>query len=268
MAHSNHSKESSETCYKNHRPPKVIKISDNMVKIYVWELPVRIFHWINAGAILALILTGIYIGNPFFASIVQEEASSFIMGWIRYIHFFAAFLFTVNLLVRLYWAFTGNKYATSNILRKVFWKDTWETVKFYLFLRHEKPHFVGHNPLAQLSYWAMIGGGSVIMIFTGFYMYIEPQPESFWGMMFGWVSIFGDSFEIRSLHHLVTWVFVIFTVVHIYLSIREDYLERNGTMSSIFTGYKTEHKHTLGEKLEKELTEENKVGEKNDTKKS
>lgn len=256
MAHSHHSGESSETSYKNNRPPKVKKVSDNLVKIYVWELPVRIFHWINAGAIVALMLTGFYIGNPFFASILQEEASSFIMGWVRYIHFFAAFLFTVNLLVRLYWAFTGNKYATSNILRKIFWKDTWETVKFYLFLKNKKPHFVGHNPLAQLSYWFIIGGGSVIMIFTGFYLYIEPQPESFWGKMFGWVSFFGDSFEIRSWHHLVAWVFMIFTVAHVYLSIREDYLEKNGTMSSIFTGYKTEHKHTLGKKVEEQLSDE------------
>ena len=130
MANSYHSGESSETGYKNNRPPKVKKVSKDLVKIYVWELPVRIFHWINAGAIVALMITGFYIGNPFFASILQEEASSFIMGWIRYIHFFAAFLFTLNLLVRLYWAFTGNKYATSNILRKIFWKDTWETMKF------------------------------------------------------------------------------------------------------------------------------------------
>jgi len=268
LAHSNHARESSETSYKNNRPPKVKQISDNMVKIYVWELPVRIWHWINAGAILALMITGLYIGNPFFASVVQEEASSFIMGWVRYIHFFAAFLFTANLIVRLYWMFTGNKYATSNILRKVFWKDTWETVKFYIFLKNEKPHFVGHNPLAQLSYWAMIGGGSVLIILTGFYLYIEPQPESFGGMLFGWVALFGDSFDIRLVHHIVAWVFIIFTVIHVYLCIREDYLERNGTMSSIFTGYKTEHKHTLGETLEKQLTEENKVGDKNDGKES
>ena len=260
MANTHQVGESSETVFKNHRPPKVKAAAKDSVKIYVWELPVRIFHWINAGAIFALMITGIYIGNPFLASMLQEEASGFLMGWVRYIHFISAFLFTVNLLVRLYWVFTGNKYATSNILRKIFWKDTWETVKFYLFMKNKKPHFVGHNPLAQLSYWAMIGGGSIIMIFTGFYMYTEPQPESFWGKMFGWVGvIFGDSYDVRSWHHLVTWAFIIFVVAHIYLSIREDYLEKNGTMSSIFTGYKSESKHTLGKKVEEQLS-----GEEND----
>lgn len=260
MANPYHSGESSESVFKNNRPPKIEKVNNDTVKIYVWELPVRIFHWINAGAIFALMITGIYIGNPFLAPILQEEASSFVMGWIRYIHFFSAFLFTVNLLVRLYWAFTGNKYATSNLLRKIFWKDTWQTVKFYLFMKNKKPHFVGHNPLAQLSYWAIIGGGSIIMIFTGFYLYVEPQPESIFGAIFNWVpAIFGDSFEVRSWHHLVAWAFMVFVVAHVYLSIREDYLVKNGTMSSIFTGYKTETKHTI-EKVE----DANMPGEKND----
>lgn len=129
----------SELVYKKERVPKLEPITKNIVKVYVWELPVRIFHWINAAAILFLMLTGIYIGNPFLASLVQEEASDFIMGWVRYIHFFAAFLFSVNLLVRLYWAFKGNKYATSNLLRKIFWKDTFETIKFYLFMKNRSP---------------------------------------------------------------------------------------------------------------------------------
>ncbi|WP_397538831.1 Ni/Fe-hydrogenase, b-type cytochrome subunit [Rummeliibacillus pycnus] len=260
MANPYHSGENSESVYKNNRPPKIEKVNNDTLKIYVWELPVRIFHWINAAAIFALMITGIYIGDPFFASMLQEEASSFLMGWVRYIHFFSAFLFTVNLLIRLYWTFVGNKYATSNLIRKIFWKDTWETVKFYLFLKNKKPHFVGHNPLAQLSYWAIIGGGSIIMIFTGFYLYVEPQPESFLGWMFTWVpAIFGDSFEIRSWHHLVAWAFMAFVVVHVYLSIREDYLVKNGTMSSIFTGYKTETKHS-NEKTE----DESMPGEQND----
>ncbi len=114
----------------------------------------------------------------------------------------------------------------------------------------------------------MVGGSSILIILTGFFLYIEPQPEAIGGTLFGWLAMFLDSFDIRLIHHIVAWVFMIFTVIHVYLSIREDYLERNGTMSSIFTGYKTEHKHTLGETLEKQLTEDHKTGDKNDRKKS
>lgn len=97
----------------------------------------------------------------------------------------------------------------------------------------------------------MIGVGSVVMILTGYFLYFEPQPESFFGAMFAWVPyLFGDSFSIRSWHHLVSWAFMVFIVVHVYMSLREDYLQKNGTMSSIFTGYKTESKKAVGEKDE------------------
>lgn len=246
--------ENSELSYKPERKPQVQPVTQEVVKVYVWQMPVRVFHWINAMSIILLMGTGIYIGNPFLGATVQEEAYySFVMGWVRYIHFFSAFLFTINLLIRWYWVFKGNRYATSNPFRKIFWIETWETTKFYLFLKNKKPHYVGHNPLAQLSYWIFIGLGSIIMIFTGYFLYFEPQPEAFFGtFFFSWVPLVfgGDSFSIRSLHHIVAWGFMIFMVVHIYMAFREDYLQRNGTMSSIFTGYKTEPKKAVGEKDE------------------
>ncbi|TCZ78242.1 Ni/Fe-hydrogenase, b-type cytochrome subunit [Paenibacillus albiflavus] len=242
-----HEHPKSRIATKQRRPVQVRDDRKAYVKIYVWELPVRIFHWINAATILIMIITGIYIGNPFLGSIGQEEAYySFIMGWARYIHFFAAFIFTANLLVRWYWVFKGNKYATSNPAQKAFWVETFETLKFYLFLRNRKPHYTGHNPLAQLSYWIFIGAGSILAMITGYYLLFEPQPESWFGQMFAWVPmIFGSSFTIRSWHHLVAWAFIIFIVIHIYMAYREDWIERNGTMSSIFTGYKSEKKQAI-----------------------
>jgi len=143
-------------------------------------------------------------------------------------------------LVRLYWVFVGNKYAKSNPLKKEFWKCTFETLKYYLFLKNKKQHNIGHNALAELSYWVFIGAGSIIMIFTGYYLLFEPSPESFFGKFFAWVPFIfgGNSFTVRSFHHLTSWGFIIFMIVHIYMAFREDWLTKNGTLSSIFTGYK------------------------------
>lgn len=228
-------------------------------KVYVWELPIRIFHWVNAIAIVLLMITGIYIGNPFAGASIPEEAYySNLMGWTRYIHFFSAFVFTANLIFRMYWSFKGNKYAKSNPFKKIFWLDVWETVKYYLFLPNKKKHHIGHNKLAELSYWIFIGFGSVVMVFTGFYLYFEPQFESAFASLFSYLGFAfgGGSFSVRSLHHIVAWFFMIFTVTHIYMAFREDWLSRNGTMSSIFTGYKTEEQ----ENKEKDSTRK---GEKN-----
>ncbi|MFB6467288.1 Ni/Fe-hydrogenase, b-type cytochrome subunit [Cytobacillus sp. Hz8] len=220
-------------------------------KVYVWELPIRIFHWVNAISIVILIITGIYIGNPFVGSPIPEEAYySNLMGLVRYIHFFTAFVFTANLIYRLYWAFKGNQYAKTNPLKASFWNGVWQTLKYYLFLPNKKQHTVGHNKLAELSYLIFIGIGSIIMVFTGYYLFFEPQFESKLGGFFSHFGVIfgGDSFTIRSVHHLVAWGFVIFVVVHLYMVFREDWLSRNGTTSSIITGYKTEKVKDSGDK--------------------
>lgn len=233
--------------------PIIYSTMENDVKAYVWELPVRIYHWVNAVAIVILMVTGIYIGKPFAGAGIPEEAYySNLMGWVRYIHFFTAFVFTASFIYRMYWCFVGNKFAKFNPFRWVFWKDTFHTVKFYLFLKNKKPHFVGHNPLALLSYWIFNYLGSVIVILTGFFMYFEPQKETIWAKLFAWVPyLFGDSFMMRSWHHLTAWAFMLFIVLHVYLAFRDDYLERCGSISSMFTGYKTEPKKAVGEKNDK-----------------
>ena len=35
-----------------------------MERVFVWQLPVRFFHWINAFCIVALGVTGYLIGHP------------------------------------------------------------------------------------------------------------------------------------------------------------------------------------------------------------
>jgi Ni/Fe-hydrogenase 1 B-type cytochrome subunit len=245
--------ENSETSFRRHRPPITKPIGNDTVKVYVWELPVRIWHWVNAISILVLMVTGIYIGKPFAGASIPEEAYySNLMGWMRYIHFFAAFVFTANSIYRFYWIFAGNKYSSQNIFRLIFWKEMFETIKFYLFMKNKKPHYVGHNPLAIMSYILFIGIGSIAIIMTGFYLYFEPQPESFYALLFAWVPyVFGgDSYTIRSWHHLIAWAFIIFTVIHVYMAWRDDYLERNGTLSSICTGYKIASKKSIGGKDE------------------
>lgn len=37
-------------------------------QVYVWQFPIRFFHWVNAVAITVLFLTGMYIGHPIFVS--------------------------------------------------------------------------------------------------------------------------------------------------------------------------------------------------------
>ena len=79
-------------------------------EVYVFEVPVRIWHWVHALALTVLAITGYLIANPL-ASMSGEASDSFLMGNIRLVHFITAMVFAVGLFVRLYWAIVGNRYA-------------------------------------------------------------------------------------------------------------------------------------------------------------
>ncbi|MCT8138971.1 Ni/Fe-hydrogenase, b-type cytochrome subunit [Anaerobacillus sp. CMMVII] len=211
-------------------------------KVYVWELPVRIFHWVNAAAILILLITGFYIAQPFVSPTVHTNATpSVLMSFMRNVHFYTAFIFTITLIFRFYWTFKGNKYARSYPHKKEFWTGVFEVLKYYLFLPNKKKHYIGHNPMAEFSYWIFVVFGSIVITFTGYYLLFEPTPHTWYAALFAWVpAVLGDSMSVRAVHHWVAWGFVIFTIIHIYMAFRDDWLGKNGSMSSIFTGYKTE----------------------------
>ncbi|WP_394338983.1 cytochrome b/b6 domain-containing protein [Mucilaginibacter xinganensis] len=52
-------------------------------RVYVWELPVRFYHWLNALVIIVLIITGFYISNPLGLLSHNDASHQYIMGWFR-----------------------------------------------------------------------------------------------------------------------------------------------------------------------------------------
>jgi Ni/Fe-hydrogenase 1 B-type cytochrome subunit len=85
-------------------------------RIYVWELPVRAYHWINAIALVTLCVTGYMIGAPIRMYYAAEAYQQYWFGWVRFLHFLAAYVYVFNFLARLYWGFTGNKYPVDRLL--------------------------------------------------------------------------------------------------------------------------------------------------------
>jgi Ni/Fe-hydrogenase 1 B-type cytochrome subunit len=207
---------------------------------YVWQVLVRIFHWTNLVSIVLLAFTGMYIAYPFLESATGEAYHSYVMGSMRFIHFAAAVVFGVNALVRLYWLFMGNEYARWGgflPLSKKRLYDTPRQVKFYALISTEPPFYMGHNPVAGLSYVALF----VIMLLqgiTGLALYAEYYPGSLWSVFFNPVFSFLPNQSLRFIHHLLMWVFAAFTVIHLYMAVLYDILEREGTFSSMISGDK------------------------------
>ncbi len=207
--------------------------------VYLWGWPIRAMHWAAVASIVALVVTGLYIGKPYFLT-TGEASSHYLMGWMRFIHFSAAAVLVATGIVRVYWLFAGNRFER---LRALFplrgrdWANMWRQVKFYLMIRPEKaPHYLGHNPLQQLSYTGVYLL-ALVMAVTGFALYGQSNPGGFFFQVFGWLGPFmGGMQNVRFLHHVLTWAFLIFIPIHVYLALRADLMERTGAVSSIISG--------------------------------
>ena len=207
--------------------------------VYLWHWPIRAMHWAAAASLALLIVTGFAIGKPYVLPQPQTSGGYFI-GWMRLLHFSAAGVLVATAIVRLYWLIAGNKYERFPALfpvRKRDWINMFRQVKFYLMIHPERaPHYLGHNPLQQLAYTTVYVIG-LIMVITGFAMYGQSNPGGLIRAATLWVpQLFGGMQVVRLVHHVLTWFFLIFVPIHIYLAIRADLLERGGTMSSIVSG--------------------------------
>ena len=213
--------------------------SGNYRWVYLWQWPIRAMHWAAAVSIVVLAVTGFMIGKPWF--ITSGEASShYFIGFARLTHFIAAGVLVATALVRIYWLFAGNQFERLQALFPVRgrdWVNLWKMIKYYLMLDTDgAPRYLGHNPLQQLSYTFMyIVGG--IMVVTGFAMYGQSNPGGFIWTLFHWVNgAVGSTQYVRSIHHVTSWVFLIFIPIHVYLALRAEVIDRTGTISSIVSG--------------------------------
>jgi Ni/Fe-hydrogenase 1 B-type cytochrome subunit len=227
-------------------------------RAYIWQLPVRMYHWTNALAIVVLAITGLIIANP--PGIVSTNAPSeqFWFGYVRKIHFMSAYIMIAVWIVRFYWALVGNKYAQWRVFfpyTKEGFKKMWHVIKYDIFLQNEKEYnfkniSIGHNPIAAVSYFILFLM-SFIMILTGFAMY-SPTATWFFPRMFGWViSFLGNEVNVRLVHHITMWGIILFTVIHVYLVWFHDWLEGRGEGSAMISG----HKFVRAERLSDERFE-------------
>lgn len=214
--------------------------SDKLERVFVWEWPVRLSHWLIAVSIVVLAVTGIYIGNPFLP--VQGEATRhFVMGTIKSVHFAFAIVFLVSVLSRVLWMFAGNPYARWRefvpVSRRRL-KGIWNTFAFYTFLHRDSPAFVGHNPLAGVIY-CVVFTLYFVMIGTG--LALASANASFDSILNGFEFLIpwcGGLQMARFVHHLCMWLLLGFASHHVWSAFLIGLVERNGLMDSIFSGYK------------------------------
>jgi Ni/Fe-hydrogenase 1 B-type cytochrome subunit len=215
-----------------------------MRSVFVYEWPVRLWHWLNALCIVVLAITGYYIGVPFLPNVQGEPVDQFVMGYMRFAHFAAGHVLAALFIGRLYWAIVGNTYARELFFPPIFsaaiWKDVWLRGRYYLFLVKNVPSTPGPNGLEVVSAFFMFTLPMIFLILTGFALYAEGAQAGSWSaVMFGWVrQLFGDSQALHTWHHVAMWVLIIYVLIHVYLVIRQDIMSKQSYISTMISGHR------------------------------
>ena len=103
-----------------------------MAKVRVWDLPTRLFHWVLALCILALVVTGNVGGGA--------------MVW----HFRFGYMALSLLIFRILWGLTGGRWSRWSALR-IAPATVWSYVR-----RPPEGEEPGHSPLGSLSTLALL----------------------------------------------------------------------------------------------------------------
>ena len=212
--------------------------AEGIERVYVWDLVVRLSHWIIAFSILGLAVTGIYIGRPFLSPSGPAN-QQFVMAHMKTVHFYIAIVFTLTVAVRIAWMFVGSYYARWHQFLPVTrqrLRDVAAVFRFYTLIDRNPPLSVGHNPLAGFFY-LLVFGLYLVMITTGLALY----SVSATGYMEKWdflLPILGGPQMARWIHHVTMWFIIGFFAHHIWSAILTSRVEGQGILDSMFSGYK------------------------------
>jgi Ni/Fe-hydrogenase 1 B-type cytochrome subunit len=227
-----------------------------------WSLAIRVNHWLMVICIFGLIVTGFYIARPFtvlapettditFHSLIPpvvsvevvkaETYNKFFMGYTRYIHLICGTILAFLFIWRVYLMFFSRFHAD---FKDFFaWTDTknfWTQIKFYLLISEKKPeHNYLYGPLQSLAYGGLLLM-LVVLLITGMILAGVDYSGGVIGIIYTILhpiqKFLGGLATVRFIHHIFTWLVILFVVVHIYMAFWYDIVFKEGTISSMVSG--------------------------------
>lgn len=167
-------------------------------RILVWDLPLRVFHWLLAASFAGAFLTA--------------ESEPY-----RDVHVMLGYTVLGLLVFRLFWAFAGTRYA--RLASFAFGPGS--VVRYLKSLLTGKPlHYVGHNPAGSWVIYALVLLGFASGV-SGYAVYSDVGGH--------WVE---------ELHEGVSNAMLGLIIVHVAGVIVSSFLHRENLARAILTGYK------------------------------
>jgi Ni/Fe-hydrogenase b-type cytochrome subunit len=208
----------------------------------VWDVWLRLSHWTWVASIVVLTVSGYFLAQPQWVPVgYTGEPTGYFIGYTRLVHYIAAVVLMLVLLVRV-WNLTTSRVSYDRwkslipFRRRRDMTNGWRTAKAYAFVQpHDAPLYFGHNPLQQLTYTSVYLI-LLLQVATGLALWGLFDPQNAFFGLFTWINEAIGTQQVRLLHYMIMWGLLVFIPAHVYLSVRADGVERMGAISSMVSG--------------------------------
>lgn len=203
----------------------------------------RWHHWIRVFSIIALTYTGFYLSSPFLVPVVSSEPTTFTNAIYRGIHEIFGFIMISMFIGKTYYFFFSVRDRIEiNSFRDVMSLKNWMNQIGYYLLLSKHPKVTGAYNVIQLLAYVVFYIAISGLILTGLILYVHSYHEFIGGILYDPMRYFeamlGGLAAVRELHHLLMWGVILFVVGHVYMVVFNAVHGREGTVDSIFSGYR------------------------------
>lgn len=183
----------------------------------------KFLHFQHVASMILLAVSGLYIRFPFF------DGGRTAMRWVHYV---AMIIVTINLIWRLWYAFSSRQrdYREFAVTKRDITTAP-QVILYYIFVKKSKPHLGKYNVMQKSTYILFVPL-LIVQAFTGFALLTMEIPligMSPRDLLLGWWlgALLGSTdlagWYARTAHYIINWLFIILTTIHVYLSVTEDF---------------------------------------------
>ena len=227
-------------------------MSKNMAPVKRMTVAGRIIHWVNAISIVAAVITGLYIGHPYYQSFIADPAvDKYVMAYNRLIHFVGAIILDVTSIIIAYLYFFSRfeKPYQKVIPNKKNLAEFWEVVVNLFSFNRRKNFDSTHSDSFNTVYFTIFHILLVMMLLTGLQLYVHGLESGLSSVGAWWpavlhlstdwtLAVFGGNMGVRVAHHTMMWWIIAWAIFHIYYQVWRTIFWREGDIAIVFGGEK------------------------------
>ncbi len=222
----------------------------------------RLNHWVVALSMVAAIITGLYIGHPYYQTYIADPAvAKYVMAWNRWVHFMVAIIFDVSSIVIAYMYFFSRfekpykKILPTGQNIKEFVEVLLNLVTLNRRKNFDSTHADSFNTVFFLVFHLMLAW----MLLTGLQLYVHGLesglssignwwpwmlhlvtdwtiPVSNW--LIGGTSPTSSIMDVRISHHITMWLIIAWIAFHIYYQVWRTIFWKEGDINIVVGGSK------------------------------